>query len=362
MKILHILEDYSIHSGGIRTVVKELNKRLNDIGFKSYILSSSKEEEDIEDINVVECDQNPWLYSKQWEVAINEIYKEKKIDILHIHGVWLYPQYMAAKFAEKNKIPFILTPHGMYEPWIWKNGSLKKKMYFNFLSKRVFSKANVIHAITIDENINLKALFNKASIVDIPNLIDYGSHILIDDNLDTEKYILYMGRLDPKKGVDLLIKAFARINPLGVKLKIAGPFNHYKTFLEGLINNFHVGDKVEFLGLVKGKNKAKLFKNAFVFVAPSHSEVVGMVNLEAAIYKTPVITTHQTGLDKRWNDNGGVLINPKEEELIEALKRALEWSTETRNENGEKLYNFVLENYSWEARFKDWEATYKSMI
>ena len=67
-----------------------------------------------------------------------------------------------------------------------------------------------------------------------------------------------------------------------------------------------------------------LFKNAFVFVAPSHSEVIGMVNLEAAILQTPVITTFQTGLLKDWSKNGGFLIEPTENEILKRYPDVLE--------------------------------------
>ena len=358
MKILHVLEDYSVHSGGIRTVVKELNQKLNQANIDSYILSSKKEKDD--EIFLVETGK-PWLYSKQWAEELNEIYIKNNIDIIHIHGVWMYPQYIAAKFAIQHQIPFLLTPHGMYEPFLWNKSKLKKKIYFNLLSKPVFSKADAIHAITFDEKNNLKKLFKNSNIIEIPNLIDQNNFKEITPNLN-EKYILFLGRLDPKKGIDLLIKSFSKINNTGWKLKIAGGFTPYKKELEKLVEEYNLADKVEFLGLVTGEIKNQLYANAFVFVAPSHSEVVGMVNLEAAIFKTPVITTYQTGLNPKWNDNGGILINPKIEELINALNKVTNWSIEERNHNGIKLHNFVIKHYSWQNRLKDWKALYENIL
>ena len=97
-------------------------------------------------------------------------------------------------------------------------------------------------------------------------------------------------------------------------------------------------------------------------MAPSHSEVVGMVNLEAAIFKTPVITTFQTGLKNEWSNNGGILVNPNVKEIEFALHTALNWTLEERNKNGEKLRDFVLKEYSWQYRFNDWIKLYKSML
>jgi glycosyltransferase involved in cell wall biosynthesis len=87
-----------------------------------------------------------------------------------------------------------------------------------------------------------------------------------------------------------------------------------------------------------------------------------MVNLEAALYKTPVITTYQTGIDKDWQDKGGFLINPNEQELTVALKKAINLTLEERNDRGKKLHDFVLKKYSWENRFFDWIKLYESML
>lgn len=361
MKILHILEDYSIHSGGIRTVVKELNERLNNIGVKSYILSSKKEDGD--NIYLVETNK-PWLFSNKWKSTLLEIHNEHKINIIHIHGVWLYPQFIAAKFAFKNNIPFILTPHGMFEPWIWNKGTLKKRLYFNFVTKNVFSKAKKIHGITNDEISNLKKLFKSSDFIEIPNLIDSIQFQNNDDLTFTNKlkYFFYLGRLDSKKGIDILIRAFSKLENNEFMLKIAGPFNDYKIFLDNLVGQLGLNDKVEFLGLVRGEEKVKLYREAFVFIAPSHSEVVGMVNLEAAINKTPVITTYQTGLDRRWNNEGGILINPREEEILNSLNNVLKWSLNDRLNNGKRLYDFVVNNYSWSNRIKDWQKLYDEIL
>jgi len=356
MKILHIVEDFSIKSGGLRTVIKNLNIELQKMGYSSYILSSDKEKED--EIYLVDAKNKPWMYSKQWKQKLNKVVSQKQINIIHIHGVWLYPHYLAAKFALKNKIPFVLSIHGMYEPWLWGKGTLKKTLYFHLLVKRLFKKAAVIHTITPFETKNVITLFKKPSIVEIPNLIHIPQkEVKTDSGI---KYILYLGRLDEIKGIKILIKALKKIDNNEVVLKIAGESNAYKKELERLIDNLGLQNRVSFLGLVTKNKKIKIIKEAFILVAPSYSEVIGMVNLEAAILKTPVITTYQTGLDTKWNENGGKLINPNVNELIENLNEILNWSIDKRNIEGEKLYHFVSKNYSWEGRINDWIQLYKT--
>ncbi len=357
MKILHIVEDFSVESGGLRTVIKNLDFYLKEIGFKSYILASNKEKED--DIFLVET-SNKWLYSKKWQEVIDSIVKQHKINMIHIHGVWLYPQFIGAKYAVNNSIPFVLSAHGMYQPWLWKKGTLKKKVYFYLLSKKWFSKASVIHAITPDETKNLKTYFKRNKFIEIPNLISLG--LEEEQNINTEKYILYLGRLNKTKGIDLLIKAFSQIENQNIKLKIAGGFNDYKLELELLVKSLYLTENVEFLGLVKNDAKNQLIKNAWVMVSPSYSDVIGMVNLEAASFKTPVITTHKVGLKKEWSTNGGKLINPNIEELKASLTEVLNWTVKERNKNGKQLFDFIKQHYSWNSRLKDWKKLYENAI
>ncbi len=353
MKILHIVEDFSISSGGLRTVIQNLDFQLKKRGHQSYILSSNKEKEDA--IFVVKS-KKKWLYSNKWTEKIDEIVTKYHINKIHIHGVWLYPQYIGAKYAIQNKIPMILSPHGMYQPWLWRKGMLKKKLYFNLLSKKWFSKASIIHSITSNETTNLKKLFPQNYFVEIPNLIS-----LQEKNTHynaKEKYILYIGRLNKTKGIDLLIKAFSEIKNKNVTLKIAGEFNEYKKELVTIVKSLSLGDKIEFLGIVKNKIKINLIKNAWVLVSPTYSDVIGMANLEGASFKTPVITTYNTGLKKKWNSNGGRLINPNLRELKEVLSQIIGWSLEDRNRNGKELFTFVKQNYSWEKCISDWENLY----
>ena len=360
INIIHIVEDYSFLSGGLRTVVNDLHTKLIKNGLNSTIITTRKEKND----NAVKVKGGnfPWRFSSNLKEILKEMNLKKDINIIHIHGVWMYPQYFSAKFAINNNIPFLISCHGMYEPWLWSNSSFKKKAYFKYVVKDVFSKANFLHAITEPEADELKKLFPKTAVKVIPNLID--SLPKIDDTKLNfkNKYILFLGRIDKKKGIDLLIKSFANIKNKNFNLKIAGAFNNYKEELEELVKTLNLEDRVNFLGLVTGEEKQLLFKNSFVFVAPSYSEVIGMVNLEAAIMGVPTITTIQTGIKKEWANNGGFLINPNLKEIQTTLEIVTNWSDKERNEKGEMLKNYVEKEYSWKYRFLDWLNFYKKIV
>lgn len=357
--IQHIVEDYSLDSGGIRTVVKNLHTQVK---LPNIVVSPNKEAEDqgMALFNRV----GPWCYSKDLKSLLFDL-MEAKDSIYHIHGVWMYPQYLAVKLALKHKLPFVLSPHGMYESWLWEQSYLKKKLYFKAMVARRFSKASVLHAITQQEQDTLRDMFGKGMRIEtIPNLIPTVDlpKISLKPGETEEKYILFLGRLHPVKGIDLLIKAFASLPNKKLRLKIAGPFNEYQETLSALVEELGISDKVDFLGMVLGDEKFRLYSQAHVFAAPSFSEVIGMVNLEAALMGTPVITTHRTGLYVQWQDEGGMLINPLLEEMKKALSDAAAWTTAERDERGKRLRAFVLEKYSWEKNVWLWEDLYKSLV
>ena len=358
MNILHVVEDFSFNSGGLRTIIERLNFHLNNQkGFSSFILSSNKEPED--NIEIVNSESR-WLFSVNWQKEIIRIVDDKQINCIHIHGVWMYPQYITAKVCVKQNIPFILSPHGMYEPWLWERGTIKKNIYYHFITKKLFRKAKFIHAITPSEKKNLTKYFKGSDFVEIPNLID-DTQVNLKRESSAKRYILFLGRITKVKGLDILIKAFGQLKNKSFKLIIAGKFSEYKRDLEKMIKEFKLENQILFKGLVTGKEKQSLIQNAFVMVTPSYSEVIGMVNLEGGIQGTPVITTFQTGLDENWSENGGVLIHPNVEELTIALNNVMKWDAEKRDKNGNKLRKFVEEHYSWNSRITDWLQTYKEV-
>ena len=161
MNILHVIEDFSVNSGGLRTVLSDLNFRLNTLeGVNSYIISSRKENQD----NIFLVNNRKkilWQYSKNWKLEIESLIKNNNINIIHIHGTWMFPQFIAAKIAVNRNIPFVLSFHGMLEPWLWTKGRIKKTLYFKLIIKQLFSKASIIHSITDDEKQNLTKIFQN---------------------------------------------------------------------------------------------------------------------------------------------------------------------------------------------------------
>lgn len=350
--IYHIAENVSYKSGGVRSILLLLNNYLNNNGLHSNIITNLKEETD----NFILFESNkPWFYQKEIKSYLEKLDNDS---LFHLHGTYAYSQFISSEVALKKSIPYILSPHGMLEPRVLDKNSLKKKVYLKIILNKIIKNANYLHCITPIEKDNLFKLTNHKNIVEIPNLIDFNS---IPNNLEFnpfDDYFLFIGRPDKIKGLELLINSFALLENNSTKLKIVGPETDYTLFLKQLVNNLGLQNKVEFLGAIFNEEKYKLIANARTVVVPSYSEVIGMVNLEASACKTPVITTHQTGLSKEFANNGGVLLNPNLNELKAALQNSLSWNKNERVDRGNLLQKFIFENYSWEKKGYLWSELY----
>lgn len=371
VRILHVTESHTKADGGVTTVVNDLTKHLTQESLYNMVMAATDKEEPVPEgvgfIHMgINCNSLSALWSSSLKRDVKKIIQENNINVVHIHCVWMPLQIIAARVANEINTPFIITSHGMLEPWLWKGkgllGYLKKKLYFHLITYPAFQKAAYIHAITPDEGKSLKQLFPKNHQVVIPNAIDlYQAESKQEKRL--EKIIFFIGRLNPVKGVDILLQAFAESSlPNEWKLIIAGPAEvpEYKQELEAYIKEHSLENRVELIGAVYGENKENWYGKAWVTVVPSYSEVVGMVNLEAAMFECPTITTRETGLFN-WEDGGGLLISPNKESLGNALSIAVSWCLEERHARGKLSYNLVEKCYSWASVVKKWSNIYTNL-
>jgi glycosyltransferase involved in cell wall biosynthesis len=370
-RVLHITESHSKKDGGVTTVVNDLTYHLHTIGvFSCVVAATDIEEPTPEGVSFVcmglSCNRVSSLFSSDLKGRLKRLVQEKSIDVIHIHGIWMPLQIVSARLAKEMNIPFVVTSHGMLEPWLWSGkgwlGLIKKKLYFNFIVHPAYRQDARIHAITPREAKNLKALFPTNKQETIPNAID----LAVNDKLDfipTSKAIFFIGRINPKKGVGLLLESFHNANVSSDwRLIIAGPEEVPEYFEElcSFVQEHDLESKVTFIGPVYGEEKERLYKSSWVTVVPSYSEVVGMVNLEASSFHCPSITTTTTGLWD-WQEGGGILIEPEEKALTAALKSCVQWSGRERKERGKASFKLVQEKYAWHVVGKQWVHLYDDL-
>lgn len=373
LRVAHVVEDLSALSGGVPAVVRQLSEKLADCGVPVQIVHATGDPGELPaGVEVIRFPPAGLGRVWSWAPGLRESFARlatppgSNQPVFHIHGVWTAPQYIAARTAHSAGVSVVVTAHGMLEPWLWNEQGwrirAKKRAYWAALGYPALSKASVIHAITPLERDHLSQLFPTQRIEIIPNAIDLNGATRCD-HPERDKAILFLGRIEPKKGVDLLLRAFAVADIGGEwSIDVVGPVwsKAYQSSLKAIVDEFGLGRRVRFHGALFGEDKAKLMRAAWVMAVPSHSEVVGLVNLEAAATCLPTITTLQTGLDD-WERGGGILIEPNVDALRGALEKACSWSIQEQRQRGAASRRLVEERYCWEVVLPMWMKLYESL-
>jgi len=358
MKILHVVSSYwpAFEFGGPIQSVHLLNKYLagkgaditvytTNAGLRtSDVLGTS----DVQNIGGVKIIYFPyygyvhWTFSPALFLALAK--NIKNFDLIHITGVWNFPIMAAAFWARFYKKPYIISPRGslMALPLEMKNSPLKKIHLF-LVAKRDLKNASALHFTTEAEKEEyLKAGLPLKKAVIISNCLDISSEFQSYEakphKIDfrekfgiaaDKKIVLFLGRLNWKKGLDTLIPAFAEVvkkEPKAI-LVIAGPDdNGYKKKIELEIGNWEleINKDVIFAGMLVGAEKIAAYQESDVFVLPSYSENFGMAVAEAMYFNLPVVITKNVGIAPSVSRVGtGLVVEKDEKQVSEAILKIL---------------------------------------
>lgn len=373
-RVVHVAEDISAIAGGVPAVVRQLSEKLARLAVPVQIAHATGAPGEMPaGVDVFTFPpgglRRAWSWGLGLQKGVAQLARHPAggtRPVFHVHGIWAAPQYFAARAAHAAEVPFIVTAHGMLEPWLWSEQGwpirIKKEGYWRALGYPALRRASVVHAITPLERDHLWRLFPRNRLEVIPNAIELDGEPNCSRRV-RDKTILFLGRIEPKKGVDVLLRAFARAKiDKEWRIQIVGPAwsDAYLTQLKAIVEEFGLGKRVEFHGPLFGEEKHKLLDSAWVMAVPSHSEVVGLVNLEAASRYLPTITTHQTGLYD-WESGGGLLAEPNDVSIRRALEAACSWGDREQHDRGDASRRLVLQRYSWEAVLPMWMQLYSSL-
>jgi glycosyltransferase involved in cell wall biosynthesis len=377
IRVLHITEDHSARNFGISGAVDAMARCMPE-GIQPAIACTGAEtiplppEARLYAFPTAGLARS-WRFSpgaaRQLEAAVSAA------DVVHVHGLWMWIQWAAAREARRQGKPFVLSVHGMLEPWIWQRQRwphrLKKYLYWKGLGYPAFRRAAAVHALTPREAGTLEAYFPAQLPVIIPNGIDLDTVDAALKDLpppvsDAAPYILFLGRLHPVKAIHLLIRAFARLPQGRLRLVIAGPAQPqeqaYADGLHSLVAELGLEAQVSFTGAVTGAAKWQLYRDAWAVCLPSYTEGLSLVALEAAACRTPVITTHESGVVAEWGRCGGILVYPEEGSIMAGLDHAQGWLPAERKAHGETLRALVERRYGWETVGRQWAGEYERLM
>lgn len=349
MRILKVTGGYppAYAQGGTATAAHSLMKALKAIGNQVMVLTTNingKNKLDLvgmhkyDGVDVCYCRaSNSFLpyYSPELTKTLKTIAKD--FDIVLLDSSWTVYGVSAGKILQKTGKPYIIYSHGCLDPERLKISKFKKKLWWMLFDKHLYNKAAAVVALTETEIQHLKNMGIRTSIFKIPNGVEVKEidtklvkSIIAKEfpNLVSHEYILYLGRFDPIKGIDILIDAYYNIRkkkgsdfPL---LILAGPNNnHYALKIRKKVSILGLESDVIFTGLVTGEKKAALMKRAKLFVLPSKGEGLPVTALEALAYEIPVIITKKCYLSEVSKHKAGIEVEADNRSLAEAIVYAI---------------------------------------
>lgn len=352
-----------LHGGGSIEAAYQLSRALVRRG-QEVMIYTSDFELDQEYINYLsEVKVYPfhnWL--KLAELCLTPaIFRKAKrevssFDIIHLHNYRTFQNIVAHHYAMKYDIPYILQAHGSL-PKIMAKQRLKQ-VYDNIWGYRLLKDASKVIALTEMEAEQYKSMGVAEDKIEIvPNGIDLSEF----ENLpprgefrkkwnidDSQRIVLYLGRIHKIKGLDLLVKAFADLTKRlsAIRLVIAGSDDGYLPELQKLIRELKIGEKVLSTGLLYGRDKLEAYVDADVYVLPSIYEIFGITVLEALACGTPVILTDRCGIADVINSQAGLVVPYDKDQLSNAIGYMLN-DDKRRQDLSKKDKLLVHEQFDW---------------
>lgn len=285
----------------------------------------------------------------------------ESFDIVHLHSVYLWPTLAGARAASAHKKPYVVSPRGMLAPQLIRARSVvAKTAWIALFERKTLAGAAAIHVTSEAERAGVASLRLPVSrCCVVPNGVD--APPMIERMAPAQPFILALGRVSWKKGLDRLIRAMAHVGD-GV-LVIAGNDEEELTpRLQSLAESLGLSSRVHFSGPVNGADKWRLLAQARIVALASHSENFGNVILEAMAVGAPVVVTPQVGLAADVFARGAGLVVDGDPDILGPSLASLFDDPERCARMGAAGRTAAVREYSWAAVAARMDRLYRDAI
>lgn len=315
---------------------------------------------------------SPRFFATSWPLARALDAAVREADVVHIHSLFLFHVWAAARACRRHAKPYLLRPHGTPDPFIRRRRQGAKRVLGLLFQDRVIREAAALHWTAAEEGaLAAPATFGTRGVV-VPNGLDLAEFASLPGpgalrarfpEIGERRIVLFLSRLNFKKGLDLLIPAFARVAARrpDLHLVIAGPDDGMEAAARGWVAEHGIGARTSFAGLVSGAAKLAALRDAACFALPSYSENFGIAVVEAMACGLPVLISDKVNI---WREiagaEAGAVARTEIDDVVAKLD-ALLADPQAAAAMGARARAFVATHYDWAKIAERLEAVYRAL-
>ncbi|HSI15397.1 MAG TPA: glycosyltransferase [Chthoniobacter sp.] len=290
--------------------------------------------------------------------------------LVHFHGLWQPAHARLAKQCIAQGIPYVVSPHGMLEPWAWRHKWWKKWPYFHLVEKGYLSRARALLATAAPEAERLRKFLPRQRIEPLPLGLTSSARVDYERARQhlgwkpEERVLLFLSRIHVKKGLDLLLQALASA-PIAQNTRLVivgeGETAYVRTLQQFASDHAAQLPPIEWTGAVWGEARWPYFQGADLFCLPTHSENFGLAVLEACQVGTPALTTTETPWAEQLSSGRGFIGRPDVGSIRQLLS---EFFAQPRWDAAQRvaLSDWAHAHYDWAHLAPRYLAFYESAL
>ncbi|MHB2020123.1 MAG: glycosyltransferase [Candidatus Xenobia bacterium] len=372
LRVLHVIPSLSPLRGGPSQVIRTMTRALVAAGLDVHIATTDDDgpgrlrgvrhgQPVVEEgVTVWYFPRQSTFYSISWPLAWWLVRRLRDYRIVHVHGLFCFPSTIAGVCAVRQQVPFLVRPYGTVNRYgMEQRRPVVKKLSFRCIESRLLALAHAVHYTSEMERAEAEHLGVCTSALIIPPAVE--AAITADGlealhvrypQLQGRLVVLFMSRLDAKKGLDLLLEAFAQarreVPELALVIAGDGP-RALRDDLMRQVRHLRLEDDVLWTGFVRGDQKQQLLRDSAMYVLPSHSENFGVAVAEAMGAGLPVIVSDQTALCQEVLEVGAGLVTRCDSTALARCLVEMASSAPCRRAMGEAGRRLVAQRFSTNA-------------
>jgi poly(glycerol-phosphate) alpha-glucosyltransferase len=272
-----------------------------------------------------------------------------RADMCDSQGLWMYPSLASLGWSRRTGRPHMISPHGMLDPWAVRRSAWKKRIVRLWFEEAHLKSAACLRALNEAEARAIRAFGLSNPIAIVPNGVDLPA-LEPDRTTADPPTLLFLGRIDTKKGVHELVRAWARLGPARgdwrLRLVGWGP-SAYVEATRRLIDELGLAGSVELAGPLFDAAKDEAFRTAEAFILPSYGEGLPMALLEAWSYALPVLMTPACNLPEGFTAGAALEIGTEPGSIAEGIRALIALPETERRAMGASGRRLVEERFTW---------------